>query len=124
VRWRVCRGPFPLLGFVLGVITSSQREVVRAVGKQIRGHLTWRPIVPGSDLHLALIARVAPAMQRVLYPSLYEREQHRRASAVIAAAARRQTPTKQNAPHGQCEAFTAPRPTSNRNEDGCSTECA
>jgi hypothetical protein len=59
----------------------------------------------------------------VLYPSLFEREQHRRASEAIAAAARKQT-LKAERPGLTSEAFTAPRYPGDGIEDGCSTECA
>jgi hypothetical protein len=91
--------------------------------RNARGGLRWRPIVPGSDQHIALMARAAPAMQRVLYPSLFEREQHRRASEVIAAAATKQA-NKAERPGLSSEAFTAPRTRVIGNADGCSSECA
>jgi hypothetical protein len=103
-----------------GALVSPRRNV--------RG-LTWRPVTPGSDQHLAMLAK-AQVMGRILYPGLYERrdaqmraEAARRACAVIAAAAARVN-TKQNAPELASEAFTAPRSNASGIEDGCSTECA
>lgn len=92
--------------------------------------LTWRPIVPGSDQHLALLGRTRSTQEqlgRLLYPSLYERrdgDAHRRACDAIASAAAKLTPTKQDAPDRKSEASTAPRSIATGIEDGCSTECA
>lgn len=85
--------------------------------------LTYRPLVPGSDQHLALLERTRTPAQRlgsVLYPALT----HRRACAAMAAAACT-VPTKQETPDpARSEASTAPRIRCNGDEDGRSTECA
>jgi hypothetical protein len=96
------------------------------MAQQARG-LTWRPIVPGSALHLSLLSRALTPREQlgaVLYPSLHQRQMARRACAVIAAAGASVGRTKQNAPVAETEAFTAPRYPVDVIEDGCTTECA
>jgi hypothetical protein len=96
------------------------------MSRNLRG-LTWRPLVPGSDQHLSLMALAKRAQNEklghLLYPAHWQREDSRRASAVMAAAARRQA-EKQNAPDNESEAFTAPRSTVDGLEDGCSSDSA
>lgn len=92
--------------------------------KHAQAALTWRPIVPGSDQHLALLARTG-GLGRVLYPSLFarrDREAHRRACDVIATAGR----TKRETPGAQTPEASVPIPVpaSPGDEDGRSTECA
>lgn len=86
--------------------------------------LSYRPITPGSELHVTLLARTR-RLGRTLYPDLYARrdaETHRRASAMIAAAASRvatkQDPPNVSAPEGSTTA------TDLGSADGCNTECA
>jgi hypothetical protein len=92
----------------------------------MRTTLTYRPIVPGSDQHLALLERAGLSHHgRILYPDLHERrvrDAHRRASAVIAAAAAR-VRTKQD-PARSSNRAGSPPPTAVDGRDGCKTECA
>ena len=85
--------------------------------------LTWRPVVPGSDLHLDLLSRSLTARERlgaVLYPDLH----HRRACALMAAAAGR-VATKQETPALVARGASVPITNESRvRGDGCSTECA
>lgn len=87
--------------------------------------LTYRPIVPGSDLHLDLLSR-AQRLGRVLYPDLYERrdvEARRRAFAAIHAAAVK-VAAKQETPGLAGPEVSPPTDLRDRTADGCSTECA
>ena len=85
--------------------------------------LTHRLITRGSDQHRAVVAKAAHPLGRILYPTLTQREQQRRACEAMTAAARRQA-DKAEDPGVHAEAFTAPRSTSPGCEDGCSPECA
>lgn len=87
--------------------------------------LTYRPVIPGSDQHLALMAKCRPHMGRTLYPSLYDRRDadfRRRASAAIAAAAARVTTKQETAP--VASETVSPPPTGVDGRDGCNSECA
>jgi hypothetical protein len=92
-----------------------------------RSPLTWRPIVPGSDQHLALMGRTRTDRERlgrVLYPGLYARrdEEHRRACDAIAAAARRNS---ERAPElAARKPSVPPAPVAPGDSDGRFTECA
>lgn len=89
-----------------------------------RTPLTWRPIVPGSDQHLALLSRTQ-RLGRTLYPSLYARRDHdvhRRACELMAIAPR----TKRETPGAATPEASVPipNPDSPGVEDGRSAECA
>lgn len=101
------------------------------MSQRSRSPLTWRPIVPGSDQHLALIGRTRTPVEqlgRVLYPGLYARrdqDAHRRACAAMAAASSRVSPDKAEAPSlPGPEASPLPDSAATEIEDGCYTECA
>lgn len=97
------------------------------MSQRSRMPLTWRPIVPGSDQHLALMGRTRTDRERlgrVLYPGLYARrdEEHRRACAAIATAAA----TKREGPGTAIPtpSVPIPAPVAPGDEDGRFTECA
>lgn len=93
------------------------------MARNVRG-LTWRPITPGSDEHLALLDRTR-RHGRLLYPDLFARrdaEAARRASQRIHLAATR-VPTKHETGPVSAEPAST---TFNRagGIDGCNDECA
>lgn len=85
--------------------------------------LSYRPIVPGSAAHLALLERAGTPKERlgwVLYPDLM----HRRACAAIAAAAAKVTKQEAARMDVQTASVPIPVPALTGDEDGCSTKCA
>lgn len=80
--------------------------------------MTHRPLVPGSDAHLAALSGLSP-LGRVLYPDLH----HRRVVAAIAAARAKVAQTAEDPGAGTSGAFTTRDPLP-RSRNGCNTECA
>lgn len=80
--------------------------------------LTHRPMIPGSDVHLAALAGLSP-LGRVLYPDLH----HRRVVAAIAAARAKVAQTAENPRDGHPEGSHHPT-THSGGLSGCNAECA